>query len=38
MRLSLRFRNLLDSRQKVTDGTGQVPLRHQMDHLDRRVG
>lgn len=35
-RLSLRFENLLDSRQKVTDSSGTVPLSYQPDYLDPR--
>lgn len=35
-RLSLRFENLLDSRQKVTDSSGLVPLSYQPDYLDPR--
>lgn len=33
-RLSLRFQNVLDSRQKVTDASGAVPLSYQPDYLD----
>ena len=33
-RLSLFAVNLLDSRQKVTDQTGAVPLAYQPDYLD----
>jgi iron complex outermembrane recepter protein len=36
LRLSLRFENLLDSRQKVTDSAGLVPLSYQKDYLDPR--
>ena len=36
MRLSLRVDNVLDSRQRVTDGTGTVPLSYQPDYLDPR--
>lgn len=36
LRLSLRFENLLDSRQKVTDANGLVPLGYQADYLDPR--
>lgn len=36
LRLALRFENLLDSRQQVTDGSGQVPLSYQQDYLDPR--
>lgn len=35
-RVSLRFENLLDSRQKVTDASGAVPLSYQPDYLDPR--
>ncbi len=35
-RLSLRFENLFDSVQKVTDGSGAVPLSYQRDYLDPR--
>ncbi|MEN9683476.1 MAG: hypothetical protein RLZZ427_1227 [Pseudomonadota bacterium] len=35
-RVSLKFENLLDSRQKVTDATGAVPLSYQADYLDPR--
>lgn len=35
-RLSLRFENLFDSVQKVTDGSGSVPLSYQRDYLDPR--
>ncbi|MFO1256634.1 MAG: TonB-dependent receptor [Sphingomonadaceae bacterium] len=35
-RMSLRFENLLNSRQKVTDGSGAVPLSYQPDYLDPR--
>jgi iron complex outermembrane receptor protein len=34
--ISLRFENLFDSRQKVTDGTGVVPLSYQADLIDPR--
>jgi len=34
--LALRFENLFDSRQKVTDGTGAVPLGYQPDLIDPR--
>ena len=34
--VSLRFENLFDSRQKVTDGTGAVPLGYQADLIDPR--
>ena len=33
-RVSLSIRNLFDSRQTVTDGTGATPLRYQRDYLD----
>lgn len=36
MRLSFEFNNILDSRQKVTDPTGSVPLNYQADYLDPR--
>ena len=36
MRVGLRVENLLDSRQRVTDGSGQVPLSYQRDYLDPR--
>jgi iron complex outermembrane recepter protein len=36
LRLSLRFENLFDSRQQVTDGNGLVPLSYQKDYLDPR--
>lgn len=35
-RLALRIDNLFDARQKVTDGTGAVPLSYQPDYLDPR--
>jgi len=35
-RMSLRIENLLNSRQKVTDGSGTVPLSYQPDYLDPR--
>ncbi|MEN9926298.1 MAG: hypothetical protein RL268_2424, partial [Pseudomonadota bacterium] len=35
-RLSLRFQNLFDSVQKVTDASGSVPLSYQRDYLDPR--
>lgn len=35
-RLSLRAENLFDSRQKVTDGSGAVPLSYQADYMDPR--
>ena len=35
-RLSLRTENLLGSRQRVTDGSGVVPLSYQADYLDPR--
>jgi len=34
--VSLRFENLFDSRQKVTDGTGAVPIGYQADLIDPR--
>ncbi|HVR91470.1 MAG TPA: TonB-dependent receptor [Novosphingobium sp.] len=33
-RLSLRVDNLFDTRQRVTDGNGTVPLSYQPDYLD----
>ncbi len=35
-RMSLRFENLFDAHQKVTDNTGAVPLSYQPDYLDPR--
>ena len=35
-RASLRIENLLGSRQRVTDGSGAVPLSYQPDYLDPR--
>jgi iron complex outermembrane recepter protein len=35
-RLSLSVDNLLNSRQRVTDGTGQVPISYQPDLIDPR--
>jgi hypothetical protein len=35
-RLSLRIDNILDSRQKVTDASGAVPLAYQPDYRDPR--
>ena len=35
-RLSLRVENLLGSRQRVTDGSGAVPLSYQPDYIDPR--
>lgn len=35
-RLSFKIENILDSRQKVTDNTGTVPLSYQADLLDPR--
>ena len=35
-RVSLRVENLFDSRQKVTDASGSVPLSYQPDYLDPR--
>ncbi|WP_305701560.1 TonB-dependent receptor domain-containing protein [Novosphingobium sp.] len=35
-RVSLRVDNLFDSRQKVTDASGTVPLSYQPDYLDPR--
>lgn len=36
LRLSLRIENVFDSRQKVTDANGLVPLSYQADYLDPR--
>lgn len=36
LRLSLRIENLFDSRQRVTDANGLVPLSYQADYLDPR--
>ena len=35
-RLAFQFDNILDSRQKVTDASGSVPLSYQADYLDPR--
>ena len=35
-RMSFRVENLFDSRQKVTDANGVVPLSYQPDYLDPR--
>ena len=35
-RLSFDVKNFLDSRQRVTDGGGTVPLSYQPDFLDPR--
>ena len=35
-RVSLRFQNLFDSVQKVTDASGVVPLSYQRDYLNPR--
>lgn len=35
-RLSFKIENLLDSRQKVTDNTGAVPISYQADFMDPR--
>lgn len=35
-RVSLRFQNLFDSVQKVTDASGSVPLSYQRDYLNPR--
>ncbi len=35
-RLTFRIENLLGDRQRVTDGTGTVPLSYQPDYLDPR--
>jgi iron complex outermembrane receptor protein len=34
VRVSLVANNLLDSRQRVTDGTGSVPISYQPDLID----
>ncbi len=34
VRLSFQFDNIFDSRQKVTDASGTVPLSYQPDYLD----
>ncbi len=36
LRVALTAENLFDSRQKVTDGSGAVPLSYQPDYLDPR--
>lgn len=36
MRVSFKIDNLFDSRQKVTDGTGAIPLSYQADYRDPR--
>jgi hypothetical protein len=36
MRFSIRAQNLFDSRQRVTDASGTVPLSYQPDRLDPR--
>jgi hypothetical protein len=36
LRLSLRFENLFNSRQQVTDASGAVPLSYQKAYLDPR--
>lgn len=36
LRVALTAENLFDSRQKVTDGSGAVPLSYQPDTLDPR--
>ena len=36
MRVGIRVENLLDSHQRVTDGSGQVPQSYQPDYLDPR--
>lgn len=36
MRISFEFDNIFDSRQKVTDESGLVPLAYQMDYRDAR--
>ncbi len=36
MRLAFQFDNILNSRQKVTDANGVVPLSYQPDYLDPR--
>ncbi len=35
-RLSLRVDNIFDGRQKITDGSGAVPLSYQRDYIDPR--
>lgn len=35
-RMSIRIENLLNSRQKVTDSSGTVPLSYQPDYIDPR--
>lgn len=35
-RISLRVDNLFDARQRVTDGTGTVPLSYQPNYIDPR--
>jgi iron complex outermembrane recepter protein len=35
-RLSFRINNIFDARQRVTDGTGAVPLSYQRDYVDPR--
>jgi iron complex outermembrane recepter protein len=35
-RLSFRIDNIFDARQKVTDGSGAVPLSYQRDYVDPR--
>ena len=35
-RLSFRVDNIFDARQRVTDGTGAVPLSYQRDYVDPR--
>ncbi len=35
-RLSFRVDNIFDGRQKITDGTGAVPLSYQRDYIDPR--
>lgn len=36
MRVGVRIENLLDSHQRVTDGSGTVPLSYQADYVDPR--
>ena len=35
-RLSFRIDNVFDARQKITDGSGAVPLSYQRDYVDPR--
>lgn len=36
VRMSLRFENVLNARQRVSDANGLVPLSYQLDYLDPR--